>query len=112
MDDFLLLHNIAPSSYAFLRNNLSLQIYDTFIMWGWGMLTSCDSYRSTICAYMAIIINEFLPVPNIAASSYILLYNNLSYIICIMFFWKTLAMRTCRNSNRLGICGVVAHKVV
>ena len=81
MDDFLLVHNIAPSSYTFLRNNLSLQIYDTFIMWGWGMPTSHDIYRSTICAYMAIIMNEFLPVPNIAASSYILLYNNLSYII-------------------------------
>ena len=31
MDDFLLVYNIAPSSYTFLRNNLSLQIYDTFI---------------------------------------------------------------------------------
>ena len=36
---------------------------------------------------MAIIMNEFLPVPNIAPSSYILLHNNLSYVICIMFFF-------------------------
>ena len=36
---------------------------------------------------MAIIMNEFLPVPNIAPSSYILLCNNLSYVICIMCFF-------------------------
>ena len=30
-------YNIAPSSYTFLCNNLSLQIYDTFIMSGQGM---------------------------------------------------------------------------
>ena len=36
---------------------------------------------------MAIIMNEFLPVPNIDPSSYILLCNNLSYIICVMFFF-------------------------
>ena len=30
---------------------------------------------------MAIIINEFLPVPNIASSSHILLRSNLSYVI-------------------------------
>ena len=48
MDDFLLVHNIAPSSYTFLRNNLSLQIYETFITWDWGMPTSCNSNRSTI----------------------------------------------------------------
>ena len=35
---------------------------------------------------MAIIMNEFLPVPNIAPSSYILLCNSLSYIICIIIF--------------------------
>ena len=35
---------------------------------------------------MAIIMDEFLPVPNIAPSSYILLRNNLSYIICVTFF--------------------------
>ena len=35
---------------------------------------------------MAIIMDEFLPVPNIAPSSYILLRNNLSYIISIIFF--------------------------
>ena len=87
MDDFLLVHNIAPSSYTFLHNNLSLQIYDTVIMSGWGMPTSRDSNRLTICAYMAVIMNEFLPVPNIAPSSYILLCNNLSYIIYVMFFW-------------------------
>ena len=34
---------------------------------------------------MAIIMNEFLPVPNIAPSGYILLCNNLSYVICVMF---------------------------
>ena len=34
---------------------------------------------------MAIIINEFLPVPNIAPSSYILLRNNLSYVIYLTF---------------------------
>ena len=39
------------------------------------------------CAYMAIIMNEFLPVPNVAPSSYILLCNNLPYVICVMFFW-------------------------
>ena len=33
MDDFLLVYNIAPSSYTFLCNNLSLQIYNSFIMW-------------------------------------------------------------------------------
>ena len=48
MDDFLLLYNITLSSYTFLRNNLSLDIYDQFIMWGRGMPTSCDSNRSTI----------------------------------------------------------------
>ena len=48
MDDFLLVHNIVPSSYTFLRNNLSLQIYDTFIMWDQGMLASCNSNMSTI----------------------------------------------------------------
>ena len=48
MDDFLLVHNIAQSSYTFLCNNLSLQIYDTFIISGWGMLTSRDTNRSTI----------------------------------------------------------------
>ena len=42
---------------------------------------------------MAIIMNEFLPVPNIAPSNYILLCNNLSYIICIMFFWYTLSCK-------------------
>ena len=31
MLDFLLVYNIAPSSYTFLLNNLSLEIYDTFI---------------------------------------------------------------------------------
>ena len=36
---------------------------------------------------MAIIMNEFLPVPNIDPSSYILLHNNLSYVICILFLW-------------------------
>ena len=35
---------------------------------------------------MAIIMDEFVPVRNIAASSYILLRNNLSYIICVTFF--------------------------
>ena len=49
MDDFLLVHNIAPSSYTFLCNNLSLQIYDRFITWGRGMPTSCESNRLTIC---------------------------------------------------------------
>ena len=48
MDDFPLVHNIAQSSYTFLRNNLSLQIYDTFITSGRGMPTSCDSNRLTI----------------------------------------------------------------
>ena len=37
---------------------------------------------------MAIIMNEFLPVPNIDPSSYILLCNNLSYVICVMFFGR------------------------
>ena len=41
---------------------------------------------------MAIIMNEFLPVPNIARSGHILLRNNLSYVICVMFFWYTLGM--------------------
>ena len=36
---------------------------------------------------MAIMMNEFVPVLNIAASSDILLNNNLSYIICVTFFW-------------------------
>ena len=36
---------------------------------------------------MAIIMDEFLPVPNIAPSSYILLRNNLSYIISVIFFF-------------------------
>ena len=35
---------------------------------------------------MAIIMNEFLPVPKIAPSSYILLHNHLSYVICVIFF--------------------------
>ena len=48
MDDFLLVQNIAPSSYTFLLNNLSLQIYDTFIMSGWGMPTCRDSNMLTI----------------------------------------------------------------
>ena len=48
MDDFLLVHNIAQSSYTLLDNNLSLQIYDTFIISGRGMPTSLDSNRSTI----------------------------------------------------------------
>ena len=48
MDDFLLVHNIAQSSYTLLHNNLSLQIYDTFITSGRGMPTSLDSNRSTI----------------------------------------------------------------
>ena len=48
MDDFVLLHTIEPSSYRVLRNNLSLQIYDTFITWCRGMPTSSDSNRSTI----------------------------------------------------------------
>ena len=61
---------------------------------------------------MAIIMNEFLPVPYIAPSSYILLCKNLSYIISIMFFWYTLSMRICQNSNRFHICGVVAHIVM
>ena len=34
---------------------------------------------------MAIIMNEFLPVPHIAPSSYILLCNNLFYVNCVMF---------------------------
>ena len=37
MDDFLLVHNIAQSSNTLLHNNLSLQIYDTFITSGRGM---------------------------------------------------------------------------
>ena len=37
---------------------------------------------------MTIIMNEFLPVPNIASSSRILLHNNLSYIISVMFFGR------------------------
>ena len=61
---------------------------------------------------MAIIMNEFLSVPNIDPSSYILLYNNLSYVICIMFFWWTLAMQTSHGSNSLPIWGVVPHIVV
>ena len=48
MDDFLLVHNIAQSSFTFFHNNLSLQIYDTFITSIWGMPTSCDSNMSTI----------------------------------------------------------------
>ena len=47
MDDFLLVHNIVPSSYTFLHNS-SLQIYDTFITSGRGMPTSRDSNRLTI----------------------------------------------------------------
>ena len=38
---------------------------------------------------MAIIMDDFLPVPNIAGNSYILLRNNLSYIICVTFFFCT-----------------------
>ena len=52
MHDFLLVHNIAQSSFTFLRNNLSLQIYDTFITSGWGMPTSRDSNRSTIWLWL------------------------------------------------------------
>ena len=51
MNEFLPVPNIAPSSYILLCNNLSLQIYDTFIMLGRGMPTSAKfmiSNRSTI----------------------------------------------------------------
>ena len=48
MHDFLLVHNIAQSNLTFLCNNLSLQIYDTFITSGRGMPTSRDRNRSTI----------------------------------------------------------------
>ena len=61
---------------------------------------------------MAIIMNDFLPVLNIAPSSHILLRNNLSYVICVTFFWCTVAMRTSDDRNRLLIWGVVAHIVV
>ena len=62
MDDFLLVHNIAQSSFTFLHNNLSLQIYDTFITSGQGMPTSRDSNRLTIWAiviYIQEIINGY-----------------------------------------------------
>ena len=61
---------------------------------------------------MAIMMNEFVPVLNIAPSSDILLNNNLSYVICVTFFWETLGMRTYDDSNRSLIWCVVAHIVV
>ena len=48
MDDFLLVPNIAPSSFTFLHNNLSWQIYDTFITWGWDLPTCRDGNRLII----------------------------------------------------------------
>ena len=61
---------------------------------------------------MAIIMNEFLPVPNIAPSGHILLRNNLSYVICVTFFWYTLGMRTSCDSIRCLIWDVVADIVL
>ena len=62
---FFLVHNTAQSSYTFLRNNLSLQIYDTFITSGRGILTSCDTNGSTIWVYgyLHTSINKFLGIP-------------------------------------------------
>ena len=40
---------------------------------------------------MAIMMNEFVPVLNIGASSDILLNNNLSYIIVLHFFGRAWA---------------------
>ena len=61
---------------------------------------------------MAIMMNEFVPVLNIAPSSDILFCNNLSYVISITFFWQNLGMETSDNSNRSLIWGVVAYIVV
>ena len=62
---------------------------------------------------MAIMMNEFVPVLNIGASSDILLNNNLSYVICVTFFlgrpWACEHMMTAIGSL---IWGVVAHIVV
>ena len=62
---------------------------------------------------MAIIMDEFLPVPNIAPSSYILLHNNLSYIICVTFFFVDpghLKMSQQQNISYMG-CGCSNNSV-
>ena len=58
IDDFLLIHNIAQSSYTFLRNNSSLQIYDKFIMLGRGIPTSRDTNGSTIWVMVIYILSR------------------------------------------------------
>ena len=56
---------------------------------------------------MAIIMHQFVPVSNIDTSSYILFRNNLSYIICVTFFFVDrghLNMSQQQNISYMG-CG-------
>ena len=81
MDEFLLVPNICPSSVIFLFNNLTYQICNT--LWpshihNSGIYMDCNMKPS----HFAMIMEEFILVPNICPSSAIFLPNNLSYQIC------------------------------
>ena len=84
MDEFLQVPNICPSSVIFFFNNLTYQICDT--LWQFG----CPTYTkpeliwigNMQLSHLAIIMDEFLLVPNICPSSVIFLRNNLTYQMC------------------------------
>ena len=84
MDDILVVHNICPNSAIFLCNNLTYQICD--ILWHFGPATYTKPELIWIgnmkLTHFAIIIDEFLLVPNICPSSVIFLFNHLTYQIC------------------------------
>ena len=84
MDEFLLVPNICPSSPIFLHNNLTYQICDT--LWHFGPPTYTKPELIWIgnmkLSHFAIIMDEFLLVPNICPSSAVFLGKNLTYQIC------------------------------
>ena len=79
MDEFLVVPNICPSGAVFLHNNLIYQICDT--LWHFGPPTYTKPELIWVTnmksSHFTIIMDDFLVVPNICASSAIFLRNNL-----------------------------------
>ena len=82
MDDFVLVHNIAPSSYTFLRNNLSLQIYDTFITSGQGYadILRQQSFQIYGYGYLHTSLNKFYWDPYMQSTNSTM--NRKTLILC------------------------------
>ena len=84
MDEFLVVPNISPSSAVFFLKNLTYQICDTLWHFGHPRYTKPESIwiSNVKLSPFAIIMDEFLVVPNICPSSAIFFLKNLTYQIC------------------------------